>query len=150
MEDQPTAESPQLLTELFDKMMDRLHCQAGTSDATCRGYVDDRWYPRYHTRANDVQITGSSTANRPTADDGEWSDSTVEVEVKVVRVRNDPMTSLPRRNSDDSSEESSDATEGEDEQEIFSMCYECNEKVPIQMKENGTCHGRYFHCQRRQ
>ena len=49
----------------------------------------------------------------------------------MVRVRNDPMTPLPRRNSDDSSEGNSDATEGEDVQEIFSMCYECNEKVPI-------------------
>ena len=96
---------------------------------TCRRYVDDRWYPRCHTRENDVQITGSSTANQPTADDGEWSDSTVEVE--VVRVTNVPMTPLPRRNSDDSSEGNSDATEGEDEQEIFSMCYECNEKVSI-------------------
>ena len=34
MEDLLTIESPQLLTELFDKMMDRPHCQAGTSDAT--------------------------------------------------------------------------------------------------------------------
>ena len=60
------------------------------------------------------------------------------------------MTPLPRHNTDDSSEDNSDNTEGKDEQEIFSMCYECNEKVPIQMKENGTCHGRCFRCQRRQ
>ena len=60
------------------------------------------------------------------------------------------MTPLPRHNSDDSSKANSDKTEGEDEQEIFSMCYQCNEKVPIQMKENGSCHGRCFHCQRRQ
>ena len=79
---------------------------------------------------------------------GEWTDSTVEVE--VVRVRNDPMTPLPRHNSDDSSESNSDNTEGEDEKEIFGMCYQCNWKVPNQMKENGSCHGRCFHCQRRQ
>ena len=48
------------------------------------------------------------------------------------------MTPIPRHNSDDSSNEHSDATEGEDDQEIFSMCYECNERVPIQMKINGT------------
>ena len=69
---------------------------------TCKGYVDDRWYPRCHTSANEVQITGRSTAT-----------------------------------SDDSSNGNSDATEREDEQEIFSMCYECNEKVQIQMKING-------------
>ena len=60
------------------------------------------------------------------------------------------MTPIPRSNSDDSSNGHSDATEREDEQEIFSMCYECNEKVPIQMKINGTCHGRCFYCHRRQ
>ena len=105
--------------------------------------MDDRWYPRCHTRSNEVSITGVSAGNQATADDGEWTDSTVEVE--VVRVRNDPMTPLPRHNSDDSSESNSDNTEGEDEKEIFSMCYQCNEKVPIQMKENGSCHGRCFH-----
>ena len=68
----------------------------------------------------------------------------------MVTVRNDPMTPIPRHNSDDSSEKHSDATESEDDQEIFSMCYECNERVPIQMKENETCHGRCFHCHRRQ
>ena len=52
------------------------------------------------------------------------------------------MTPIPRHKSDDSSNANSDATEGEDEQEIFSMCYDCNEKVLIQIKINGTCHGR--------
>ena len=56
---------------------------------TCRGWVDDRWYPRCHTRSNEVPITGVSAGNQTNADDGEWSDSTVEVE--VVRVRNDLM-----------------------------------------------------------
>ena len=60
------------------------------------------------------------------------------------------MTPIPRHNSDDSSEEHSEATKGEDDQEIFSMCYECDDKVPIQMKENGICHGRCFYCHRRQ
>ena len=62
-----------------------------------------------------------------------------------MRVSNDPMTPLPRHNSDDSSENNSDNTEGKDEQEIYSMCCQCNEKVPIQMKENGSFHGRCFH-----
>ena len=115
---------------------------------TCRGYVDDHWYSKCHARSNEVPITGVSAGKQTTADDGEWSDSTVEV--KVVRVSNDPMTPLPRNNSDESSDSNSDNTEGEDLKEIFSMCYHCNEKVPIQMKENGLCHGRCFHCQRRQ
>ena len=34
MKDLPATESSWLLTELFDKMMDRLHCQADTFDAT--------------------------------------------------------------------------------------------------------------------
>ena len=91
------------------------------------GYVDDRWYPRCHTRSYEVQITEASTANKSTADDGEWLDSTVE----VVTVRNDPMTPIPRHKSDDSSDERSDATEGEEDKEIFSMCYECNDKLQI-------------------
>ena len=82
--------------------------------------MDDRWYPRCHTRSNEVPITGVSAGNQTKADDGEWSDSTVEVE--VVSVRNDPMTPLPRHNSDDSSESNSVNTEGEDDKEIFSMC----------------------------
>jgi hypothetical protein len=115
---------------------------------TCRGYVDDRWYPRCHTSANEVQTTGTSTATRSSSDVEDDSESTLEV--KVVTVRSNPMTPIPRSNSNDSSNEHSDATEREDEQEIFSMCHECNEKVPIQMKINGTCHGRCFYCHRRQ
>jgi hypothetical protein len=115
---------------------------------TCRGYVDDRWYPRCHTRSNEVQITDASTTNNPTDNHGEWSDWTLEVE--VVTVRRNPITPIPRHNSDDSSNGHSGATEGEDEQEIFSMCYECNEQVPIQMKINEPCHERCFYCHRRQ
>jgi hypothetical protein len=59
------------------------------------------------------------------------------------------MTPIPRNNSDDSSNEHSDATEEEDEQKVFSMCYDFNERVPIQMKMNGTYHGRCFYCRRR-
>ena len=72
----------------------------------------------------------------------------LDIEVEVVTVRRNPMTPIPRHNSDDSSDGHSDATESEDEQEIFSMCYECNEQVPIQMKINGTCDGRFFYCHR--
>jgi hypothetical protein len=115
---------------------------------TCRGYVDNRWYPRCYISKNEVQITGTSAEQKSTADDGECSESTLEEE--VVTVRSNPMTPIPRRNSDDSSNTNSDATEGEVEQEIFSMYYECNVRVPIQMKINGTCHGRCFYCHRRQ
>ena len=86
--------------------------------------MDDRWYPRCHTKSNEVPITGVSAGNQGTADDGEWTDSTVEVE--VFRVSNDLMTPLPQHNGDDSSDSNSDNTEGEDEKEIFSMCYQCN------------------------
>jgi hypothetical protein len=115
---------------------------------TCREYVDDRWHPRCHTRANEVHITETSTEHKSASDDGDCSESALEVE--VVTVKSNPMTPIPRHNSDDSSNGRSNATEGEDEQEIFSMCYECNERVPIQMKINGTCHGRCFYCHRRQ
>ena len=115
---------------------------------TCRGWVDERWYPRCHEISREVPVTGVSAGSQTNAEDGEWTDSTVEVD--VVRVRNDPMTPLPRHNSEDSSNSSGDNTEGEDDQEIFSMCYQCNERVPIQMKENGSCHGRCSHCTRRQ
>jgi hypothetical protein len=104
----------------------------------CRGYVDDRWYLRYHARSNEVQITGVSKANKSPAADENLEMSAVE----VVTARNDPMTPIPRYNSDDSSERQSDATESEEDKVIFSMCYECNDKVSIQMKENETCHGR--------
>ena len=60
------------------------------------------------------------------------------------------MTPIPRHNSDDSSEDHSDVTESEEEKIIYSMCYDCNEKVLAQMKMNGTCHGRCFYCHRRQ
>ena len=92
---------------------------------TCDGWVDDRWYPRCHEVSREAPITGVAASSQATADDEDWSDSTVEVE--VVRVRNDPMTPLPRHNSDDSSTSGGDNTEGEDDQEIFSMCYQCNE-----------------------
>jgi hypothetical protein len=115
---------------------------------TCRGYVDDRWYPRCHTSANEVHITGTSTATRSTQDDGDESESTLEVE--VITVGSNSMTPIPRHNSDDNSEAYSNATEREEDQIIYSMCYECNEKVLIQMKMNGTCHGRFFYCHRRQ
>ena len=49
-----------------------------------------------------VGILDVSAGSQTNADDGEWTDSTVEVE--VVSVRNDPMTPLPRHNSDDSSD----------------------------------------------
>jgi hypothetical protein len=47
--------------------------------------------------------------------------------LEVVTVWNNPMTPIPCHNSDDSSKGKSDATEGEDEQGMFSMCYESNE-----------------------
>ena len=106
--------NPQLSTELFDKMMDRLHCPAGTSDAT---------------RAEDVSmIVGIQDATpeqtmyillefqqltKPLRTTANGQNLTVEVE--VVRVRDDPMTPLPRHNSDESSEENSDNTQGDDE-----------------------------------
>jgi L-lysine 2,3-aminomutase len=68
----------------------------------------------------------------------------------VVTVRDDPMTPIPRQDSDDSNEGRSDATESDEDKDIYSMCYEYNDKLPIQMKENGTCHGRCFYCHRRQ
>ena len=70
--------------------------------------MDDRWYPRCHEISKEVPITGVSTENQTNADDGEWTDSTVEVE--VIRARNDPMTPVPRHNSDDSSNSNSDNT----------------------------------------
>jgi hypothetical protein len=101
------------------------------------------------TRSNEVQIIGASKANKSPADDGEWSEaSTVEVMVFTVRV--DPMTPIPCYDSDESSLKRSGATEEEEDKEIFSMCYECNDKVPIQIKKNGTCHGRCFYCHKRQ
>jgi hypothetical protein len=76
----------------------------------CRGYIDYRWYPRYHTTSNEVQITRVSKANKsPAAADENSEASTVE----VVTIRNDPRTPIPRYNSDDSSEGQSDATESE-------------------------------------
>ena len=39
-------------------------------------------------------------------------------------------------------------TETEDERGIVIMCCKCNERVPIQMKENGSCHGKYFFCKK--
>ena len=68
----------------------------------------------------------------------------------MVRVGSNLMTPIPRRNSDESSEDKSDATEREDDQIIYRYCYECDEKVLIQMKMNGTCHGRCFYCHKRQ
>ena len=47
------------------------------------------------------------------------------------------MTPIPHANTDDS-----DGTESEDEREIVSFCGQCNAQVPIQMKENGSCHGK--------
>jgi hypothetical protein len=109
----------------------------------CRGCVDDRWYPRCHTRSYEVQKTEASKTNKSPADNGEWSElSTVEVE--VVTARDDPMTPIPSHNSDDNS----DSTESEEDKVIYSTCYQCNDKVPIQMKKNGTCHGRCFYCHR--
>jgi hypothetical protein len=106
---------------------------------TCRGYVDDRWYPRCHASANEVQITGTSTATKPESDVEDDLDDTLEVEVIIVR--SNPMTPIPCSNSDDSSKAHSDVTEREQDQIIHNMCYECNEKVLIEMKMNGTCHG---------
>ena len=67
----------------------------------CRGYGDDRWYPRCHTRSYVVQITGVLTANKSTAEEDEWSETST---VEVVTVRNKPMTPIPRHSSDNSSE----------------------------------------------
>jgi hypothetical protein len=106
----------------------------------CRGYVDDRWYPRCQTRSNEVQITGTSKANK-------WSEAST-VEVVMVIVRDDLMTPKPRQDSDDSGDGQSDTTESEEDKVIFSICYQCNDKVPIQMKKNGTCHSRCFYCYR--
>jgi hypothetical protein len=72
-----------------------------------------------------TEIPGKSTTDKATPDDGDGSESMLEVE--VVTVKSNPMTPIPRHNSDDSSNGHSDATEAEDKQEIISMCYECNE-----------------------
>ena len=53
------------------------------------------------------------------------------------------MTPIPHVNSDDS-----DGTETEDEKVIVSMCCQCGERVPIQMKENGSCHGKCYFCKK--
>ena len=63
--------------------------------------------------------------------------------VEVVRVTNNAMTPIPHVNSDDS-----DGTETEDEKVIVSMCCQCGERVPIQMKENGSCHGKCLFCKK--
>ena len=63
--------------------------------------------------------------------------------VEVVRVRNNLMTPIPHANTDDS-----EGTETEDEREIVSFCGQCNERVPFQMKENGSCHGKCFFCKK--
>ena len=38
---------------------------------TCRGWVDDRWYPRCHEISKEVPITGVSAGSQTNADDGE-------------------------------------------------------------------------------
>ena len=63
--------------------------------------------------------------------------------VEVVRVTNNSMTPTPHVNSDDS-----DGTETEEERVIVSMCCQCGERVLIQMKENGSCHGKCFSCKK--
>jgi hypothetical protein len=60
--------------------------------------------------------------------------------VEVIRVRNNSMTPIPHVNSD--------GTETEDERVIVSTCCQCNERVPIQLKENGSCHGKCFFCKK--
>ena len=97
------------------------------------GYVDQRWHPRCHTtveRATPVTVEISDDS------DQEQQSHTV---VEVVRVTNNSMTPIPHVNSDDS-----DGTETEDERVIVSMCCQCNARVPIQMKENGSCHRKCF------
>ena len=64
--------------------------------------------------------------------------------MEVVKVTNNSTTPIPHANSNDS-----DGTETEDERVLVSMCYKCNERVPMQMKENGSCHGKYFFCKKR-
>jgi hypothetical protein len=73
------------------------------------------------------------------SDQEKMSNTTVE----VVRVRNNSMTPIPHVSSDDT-----DSTETEDERVIVSMCCKCNKRVPIQMKESGSCHGKYFFCKK--
>ena len=60
---------------------------------------------------------GTSTTARSTSDVDDESESTVEVE--MVTVGSNPMTPIPRHNSDESSEANSDATEREEDQIIL-------------------------------
>ena len=99
----------------------------------CRGYVDHRWHPRCpSTVKQGIPVTVELLDDS----DQEQKLNTV---VEVVRVRNNSMTPIPHANTDDS-----DGTESEDEREIASFCGQCNAQVPIQMKENGSCHGKFF------
>jgi hypothetical protein len=110
----------QLSTGLCVQLTTLFHYLAGIFYATC-AKVDDIWYPRWHIRSNEVQITGASRDSDLSVNDDEISEAST---VEVVTVRYVPMTPLPRCKSDDSSERRCDVTESKDYKEIFSTSYQ--------------------------
>ena len=129
-------------TSTFEQNLDRTVQKVGTSSVqiycgVCQGWVHQRWHPRCHAT---VERRMPVTVEISDDSDQEQKAHTV---VEVVRVTNNAMTPIPHVNSDDS-----EGTETEDERVIVSMCCQCGERVPIQMKENGSCHDKCYFCKK--